>query len=442
MFPALFFVYLVDMDSAISVAGLGINWVIVLAFTCVILLVACCIFVFLLCEGIQKQKLYDKFQGSVNEFIVVLSRRREFLYGLPMYTSDPLFARLSSGETFQDLLQPKDWSRMKLYFDEVEKHQNMLFVFSVKIDPTNVNSDQSRVQWYEMKTVLDYVSVQEYRYICFIKNFTRENENRKERERIQVRLDNLLQNTGDFLWNFEVDERKFRLLTPLMDEEHRVIPQSTGYVDIRKMMPESDYNLLNSVVNARVKDFHTYGSRGDPFETIKLRLYGVDKAMVWYCFRCRLMNDEDNRLVLQGSARRMDMVLDNPVSDDDDKEAMLSAALSFPDVRVLWVDTNFTIQGCNQAFATDFQIVNPKDIYGKNLDTVFTSRILPHVSKIFSDVFDTGRSVAWKGGFMKENSLLMFNAVPLKSKDNVLHSVLGVYMMLDKSDFVEYEENV
>ena len=42
----------------------------------------------------------------------------------------------------------------------------------------------------------------------------------------------------------------------------------------------------------------------------------------------------------------------------------------------------------------------------------------------------------------KENSLLMFNAVPLKSKDNVLHSVLGVYIILDKSDFVEDEENV
>jgi hypothetical protein len=35
---------------------------------------------------------------------------------------------------------------MKLYFDEVEKHQNMSFVFSVEIDPTNANSDQSRVQ--------------------------------------------------------------------------------------------------------------------------------------------------------------------------------------------------------------------------------------------------------------------------------------------------------
>ena len=115
---------------------------------------------------------------------------------------------------------------------------------------------------------------------------------------------------------------------------------------------------------------------------------------------------------------------------------MLSAALSFPDVRVLWVDRNFTIQGCNQAFATDFQILSPNEIEGKNLDAVVTSRILPYISKIISEVFDTGRSVSWKGGFM------MFNAVPLKSTDNVLHSVLGVYMILDKGDFGEDVETV
>ena len=425
----------------IPAADLGVNWLIVLAFVSVILLVACAIFVFLLRENVNRQKLYDKFTGNVNEFIVVFSRRLEFLYGLPMYITDPLFSRLSSGSLFQDLLHSKDWARMRLYFDEVEKHQNMSFVFSHELEPST-NGERGCTQWYEMKTVLEYVSVQEFRYICFIRNFTRENENRKERERIQVRLDNLLQNTGDFLWNFEVDERRFRLLTPLMDEEHRVIPQSTGYVDIRKMMPESDYNLLDSIVNERVKDFHSYGSRGDPFETIKVRLYGADKTMVWYCFRCRLVNDEDNRLVLQGSARRMDMVLDNPVSGADDKEAMLSAALSFPDVRVLWVDRNFTIQGCNQAFATDFQILNPKEIEGKNLDAVVTSRILPYMSKTLSEVFDTGRSISWKGGFMKENTLLMLNAVPLRSTDNVLHSVLGVYMILDKGDFGEDVETV
>lgn len=432
-----FFVYLVGMNTVVPAMDLGVNWVIVLAFTCIILLMACFILIFLLRENSLKQRLYDKFPGSVNEFIVVFSHRLEFLYGLPLFVSDPLFRRLSSGSSLQDLLRSKDWARMKLYFDEVEKHQNMSFVFSVEIDPTSANADQNRVQWYEIKTMVEYISVHDFRYICFIKNFTKENENRKERERIQIRLDNLLQNTGDFLWDFDVEERRFRILTPLMDEEHRVIPQSTGYVDIRKMMPESDYDLLNSIVNARVKDYHAFGSRGDPFETIKVRLFGVDKTMVWYCFRCRLATDDENRLVLQGSARRMDLVLGNPVvSEDGDKDALLSAAFSFPDVRIVWVDKNYTIQGCNQSFATDFQIMDPKHIYGKTLDTVVSNRILPYMSKIITDVFDTGRSVAWKGGFIKDDSLLMLNAVPLKSKDNTLHSVLGVYVVIDKSDFV------
>ena len=157
----------------IPAANLGVNWLIVLAFVSVILLVACIIFIFLLRENVNRQKLYDKFTGNVNEFIVVFSRRLEVLYGLPMYISDPLFGRLSSGSIFQDLLHSKDWARMRLYFDEVEKHQNMSFVFSVELDPTTSNTDQSRVQWYEMKTVLEYVSVQEFRYICFIRRIAR-----------------------------------------------------------------------------------------------------------------------------------------------------------------------------------------------------------------------------------------------------------------------------
>lgn len=422
------------MDKSLPVADLGIDWVIVLAFLCVILLVAFFILIFLLREGIKKQQLYENFSGSVNEFIIVFSRRLEFLYGLPMYMSDPLFRWLSSGSTFQDLLSSKDWARMKLYFDEVEKHQNMSFVFSHDLEDASANGDKGRTQWYEMKTVLEYVSVQEFRYVCFIKNISKENENRKERERIQTRLDNLLQNTGDFLWNFEVEDRRFKLLTPLMDEEHRVVPQSTGYVEIRKMMPESDLELLNTILNARVKDYHTFGSRGDPFETIKVRLYGTDKTLVWYCFRGRLVTDEDNRLVLQGSARRMDMVLDNLVFGDD-KDAILSAALSFPDVRIFWVDRDFNIQGCNQSFAADFQILNPKEIYGKSLDSVVSSKILPYMSKILSEVFDTGRSAAWKGNFIKAERLLMLNAVPIRSKDNITHTALGVYMLLDKDDF-------
>ena len=112
-----------------------------------------------------------------------------------------------------------------------------------------------------------------------------------------------------------------------------------------------------------------------------------------------------------------------------------AAALSFPDVRIFWVDRDFNIQGCNQSFAADFQILNPKEIYGKCLDSVVSSKILPYMSKILSEVFDTGRSAAWKGNFIKAERLLMLNAVPIRSKDNITHTALGVYMLLDKDDF-------
>ena len=226
-----------------------------------------------------------------------------------------------------------------------------------------------------------------------------------------------------------------------MDEEHRVIPQSTGYVDIRKMMPESDIEFLNKNLNARVKDYHSFGSKGDPFQTIKVRLYGTDKTLVWYCFRGRLALDDENRLVFQGSARRMDSVLENsPLADNEDQSAMLAAALSFPDVRVFRVDRDFSIQGCNQAFATDFQVLNPKDIYGKCLDAVVNREFLPYMTKLISDVFDSGRNVTWKGNFVRSDRLLMLNVVPIKSKDintneDVTNAVLGVYMLLSHEDF-------
>ena len=431
------------MNTVIPAANIGINWAVVLAFACVILLVTCFILIFLLREGVRKQKLYGNFSGSVSEFIVVFSRRLEFIYGLPTYMSDPLFRWLSVGNSLQDLLNPKDWARMKLYFDEVEKHQNMSFVFSHEIKSSDTALDQGQVQWYEMKTVLEYVSVQEFHYVCFFKNITQENENRRERERIQSRLDNLLQNTGDFLWDYEVEERRFKIVTPLMDEEHRVIPQSTGYVDIHKIMPESDIEVLDMNLNARVRDYHTFGSKGDPFQTIKVRLYGTDKTLVWYCFRGRLAFDEENRLVFQGSARRMDMILDNMGLDE--RTVVLSAALSFPDVRVFRISRDYTILGCNQAFATDYLVLNPQDICGKSLDTVVNREILPYMMRSVSDVFDTGRSVSWKGNFIRSDRLLMLNVVPVKStisssSDDVTEAVLGVYMLLDRDDFEKEAE--
>lgn len=423
-----------DPVSEVNLLTPSIIW----GFVCLILLISTVVSVMLLRDNRNKQKLYKRFSGSLNEYIVVLSQKKEFLYGLPMFMSDPLFEQLSHGRSFPEILGSSSWSRMKTYFDEIEKHFEMPFLFSILSDPSSAVDDEIRSLWYEMRVSLDKVNSEEFYYVCFIKNISKENENRVEKEVLQDHLDSLLQNTGDFLWSFDVEERKMKLLTPMMDEDHKVIPQSVGPVDIHKMMLEEDFALLDGVLNERIKDYRNYGYRGNPFDTIKVRFFGPEKTLVWYGLRGKLCNDENGRFVLQGSARRLDFILDNPSFENSgERDAMLAAALAFPDIRIFWVDRDFKISGCNQAFATDFQIINPHETYGKNLNQVVSHKVLPIMSKVISDVFETGRSVAWKGGFGKQGRLLMYNAVPIKSKGDMTCTVMGVYLILDQSDFTD-----
>ena len=59
-------------------------------FLSIVLLLSTVICVMLLRDNRNKQMLYKRFEGNLNEFIVVLSQKMEFLYGLPMFMSDPL----------------------------------------------------------------------------------------------------------------------------------------------------------------------------------------------------------------------------------------------------------------------------------------------------------------------------------------------------------------
>jgi PAS domain-containing protein len=401
------------------------------------LFISTVICVMLLRDSRNKQRLYQRFENNLNEFIVVLSQKMEFLYGLPTFMWDPLFYQLSHGRSFSEVLGVSSWNRMKSYFDEIEKHLDMPFLFSLLSDYKG-DAEGAKSLWYEMRVSLDRVNAEEFYYVCFIRNISRENESRREKEMLQERFDSLLQNTGDFLWSFDVEDRSMKLLTPMMDDEHRVIPQSVGYVDIHKMMPEGDYALLDSVLNDRVKDYRNFGFRGDPFETIKVRFYGPEKSLVWYGLRGKLCMDENDRLVLQGTARRMDVVLDNSVlGGTQEKEALLPAALAFPDIRMFWMDRDYKILGCNQAFATDFQIVNPREIYGKSLNQVVSRDFLPYISRGVREIFNTGRSISWKGRIGKKDHIFMYNAVPLKNESNKVQSVLSVYLVLDQEDLDE-----
>lgn len=405
----------------------GINWAVILSFISGFLAVACVVLVLLLRDGRRRQSYYRRFGNNLNEFMVVFSQGLDFLYGLPVYLTDPLFDKLKKGKLLQDVLNDKNWGRLKLFLDETEKHFDMPFVFSIVDD---VLGDV----WYELRCFVERHSSGEIHYVCLFKNITRELELHREKERVRDNLDSLLQNTGDFLWNFDAETREFSLLTPLIDEEHRVVPQSAGVVNLEKMMPESDYEMFNKVLNDRVMKYREYGAESNTFETMKLRLYGSDEILVWYGFRGKLVHDENGKLQFRGTARKMDMVLENP-NLGKTTDSMLSAVLSFPDVRIFWLDRNYKIQGCNQAFATDAKIANLNDIYGKSLDSVVGMKFLPYFNKVISEVFANERSVTWKGSFDKDGRILMMNVTLVRDGSGKELFAMGTYLIFGEKDF-------
>lgn len=404
----------------------SINWTIVLCFVCAFLLLVCAIFHMILHDFRQKQNIYKKFGDHINEYIVVLSQRMDFLYGLPMFMEDPLFNRLKQGQLFRDMLETKDWNRLKQFFEEIEKHYDMPFVFSIK-------DSESQIYWYELRSFVRHISSMESNYVCFIKNITKELEIRRECEDVSSNLSSLLQNTGDFLWNIDLDNRKLNLLTPLMDEEHREIPQSVGVVDMESMMPKADCGMLNRVIDNHILAYRQNGLENESLDTVKLRIYGPDKMLVWYSFCGKLVLDDVGNLVFQGTARRMDLVLENP-NVRGVEESILSAAFSFPDFRVFWLDKDYKIVRCNQTFATDFLIANPDDVKDKTLDQVVKPKYLSYFNKIVSDVFASGRSAAWKGIFDSPDRYLMYNVTPIKDSEGKLLYVMGSYILLESSE--------
>ena len=136
------------------------------------------------------------------------------------------------------------------------------------------------------------------------------------------------------------------------------------------------------------------------------------------------------------------MLLENPITADDIvNENMLFSVFSFPDVRVFWIDRDYKVCGCNQAFSLAFGMSFPKEVEGKRLLEVVRPKYFSMFHGVLSDVFERGLSKAWKGPFGVEKRLLWFNAVPIKSSDGYTHRVLGVYMQLDENDFNNANKN-
>ena len=405
----------------------SIDWALASAAIMVLLVVVCVVCVMLLRDSRKRLRFYEHFGKNVTEGIVVLSQRLEYLYSMPLFMEEPLMEKLVEGQSFQEILDPKDWSRMRLFFEETEKHRDIPFLFSVKIN-------EKDIQWYELHCFIYRVSLAEYHYVCFLKNISKEQDIRKKQKNLQNNLDLMLKTTGDFLWSMDIEKRQVRFLTPVLDDDLSFIPQSAGSIDRTSIMPETDIALLDNLANRYIRLYKQDKTviENMVFPPVKVRLYSKDKSLLWYNLRGLLNYDENGNMAFQGVARRLDVMMDNFIFDSSQNEnALFSAALSLPDLRVFWVDRDYRIIGANQGFANDFGIIDLESIRGKSLNKVVNSKFVLYFNKILSNVFETGRRVSWTSGEDKIDKPIAFNAVPLKMDTGIVLQAMCAYFKVN-----------
>ena len=412
------------------------NWTVAWSFLCCVLLVVSSVAILYIRDNREKQKLYKLFAGHMGEFIVVLSPKMEFLYGLPIFSSDPFFGMLNRERSLEDFLPAADWIRVCAYFKDTDRHPNMPFMLSY-------DDGGDTPIWYELRCVKKYYSSVEFHYVCFIRNISKEVEIRKNKEDIESKLRMLLENTGDFIWKFDVENHRLTSLTQVSGDRYRIIPIPMGEVDLHMLVPPQDYAVLMDLINQHVLAYHRTGNVEDGDVNTKIRGYRTDKSMVWYDLHCKLEVGDDGHLFYRGVARRMDVMLDNPLfSSEEEKDAMLAAAMSFPDIRTFWVDRNFIVQGCNQAFSLDMKRSDPEHVKGISLESLPAEKLSPMVAKKINDVFNMRKSVAWKDVYMSSDQYIVFNAVPLTSDKGLVQSVMCLYMLLGHNDFKSVNKDV
>jgi PAS domain-containing protein len=376
---------------------------------------------------LQKQKIYSNFAGYLSDFLVIVSMDGRLIDATPTYITDPLYELILRKKSFKRIFSDAEYKRFLEYVKGLDSYPDIPFVFSQDCG--------AGLNWYEIRAIMQKQSG-DVHMVLLLKNVTMDVESRSQRDSLKENVDMLLQNTGDFLWSMDIDTRKFTFLSPLMDDEGRAIPRSLGVQDIRSMMPEEDYAFFDKHLNARVVEFRATGQNTSESRGVKLRLNGENGRLDWYAFCGRLYTEENAKIVFSGSARRLDLQLENPIVDEGDvNESVQSSALAFPDIRVFWIDRDYKVCGCNQAFSLAFGKPVPKEIEGKRLLEVVRPKYFSFFHGVISEVFEKGLSKSWKGVFGVGKRLLWFNAVPIKRADGYTHRVLGVYMQLDENDF-------
>lgn len=403
------------------------DWNIVWIFVCIILLLAFVIAVLLVHDGKQKQKIYTCFEderGLLGEFIVVLSRKLEFLYSQPQFMSDPLFDDLNKGRSFQDILPSKDWARLKLYLNDVETHDKMPFIFSYR-------RENDEVIWFEMRCSVKHLSVDEMQYVCLIKNISSVVNEQRKLESVQKKLDCLMQNTGDLLWMFDMEKRVMTLLSPMLDDDGKPIPETLGVVDVNNLMLQEDFELLERLMNDCVLRSSGFVNENIHFAPVKLRCRGANGKMVWYEFRGHLSYGEDERIIVLGAARKISVMVDSAVLEiEEEREAVFEVIASLPLSRFFVVDRDFVVCDCNQSFALDCGLENPEAVKGKKLDEASNPVFMSFFFNAVSEAFEEGRNRPVVAYLKDENAHFLFNSYPVRKTGDVVNRVVGFYICL------------
>lgn len=137
-----------------------------------------------------------------------------------------------------------------------------------------------------------------------------------------------------------------------------------------------------------------------------------------------------------GSARRVETSPEIPfLMKSGVEESLMNSLFNFPNVGIFWIDRNFSILGCNNAFATDAGYQKTQDVINKPLKDIMSVKYIPYYESIIKDVFDNGSAKSWKGRFDDSDWICTINVVPmlktlLKSGYTVCR-VLCVYMRIE-----------
>ena len=403
-----------------------VGLLIAVSFVCFLVITAFVISVLLIRDLLNKQKIYSNFAGYLSDFLVIISKEGRLIDASPTFISDPLYDLILRQKSFKKVFSAAEFKRFSEYVRGLDAYPDIPFVFSQDMG--------DGLNWYEIRARQRQGG--DVHMVLLLKNVTLDVESRTQRDELKEKVDLLLQSTGDFLWSMDVDTRTFTFLTPLVDDEGRAIPRTQGVQDIRAMMPEDDYLFFDKHLNSRIVEFRAKGQDSSENRGVRLRLMGEDGNLDWYAFCGRLYTEENAKIVFRGSARKLDLQLEKPITEESEvSESTQVAALAFPDIRLFWIDRDYKICGCNQAFSLAFGSPIPKEIEGKRLLEVVRPRYFSLFHGVLSEVFEKGLSKSWKGPFGVGRRLLWFNAVPLKRDDGYTYRVLGVYLQLDENDF-------